>query len=142
MKIKTTNGNVSIEIDTSRFDSQFNKAQIRLNTLVVADCTPYIPFSQGQLRSQVDFPHGISGDEVRWYAPYAHYQYMGEVYGPNIPRKDAEGNIIGWFSPPQKYPTGRDLQYHTPGTGAFWFEEAKEQHCQQWVDVVRREGLK
>ena len=132
MKIKTTNGNVSIEIDTSRFDSQFNKAQIRLNTLVVADCTPYIPFSQGQLRSQVDFPHGISGDEVRWYAPYAHYQYKGELYLAANGSSYAQSGEV-------KYPTGRPLTYNNSG-GAEWFEEAKKRHKSQWIKEVQRIG--
>lgn len=91
-----------------RDSKQFNKAQIRLNTLVVADSTPYIPFSQGELRSQVDFPHGISGDEVRWYAPYAHYQYKGELYLAANGSSYAQNGEV-------KYPTGRPLTYNNSG---------------------------
>ena len=131
-------GDVTISLDLDRPMRNIPQAQAKLGLQVLADSNQYVPFQQGYLRSSGH----IEDDCVVWNGPYAHYQYIGEVYGPNIPRKDAEGNIIGWFSPPQKYPTGRDLQYHTPGTGAFWFEEAKEQHCKQWVDVVRREVLR
>ena len=136
-------GDVTISLDLDRPMRNIPQAQAKLGLQVLEDSNQYVPFQQGALRSS----GRIEDDCVVWGGAvhgvrYAHYQYMGEVYGPNIPRKDADGNIIGWYSPPQKYPTGRDLQYHTPGTGAFWFEEAKEQHCKQWVDVVRREVLR
>ena len=114
------------------------EAQKLLNMQVVADCDPLIPFQQGALRNSVNYPQGIYGGEIEYNTPYAHYMYEGEVYGPNIPIRDAGGNITGWFSPPKKHPTGRPLQYHTEGTGDHWFEKAKEQHGDDWVRLVKR----
>ena len=131
-------GSVHIELNLDRITGNLDKAQMALNQQIVADSTPYIPFRQGALRSQVRYPDGMSGGTIEWYAPYAHYQYMGEVYGPNIPIKDADGNITGWWSPPTKYPTGRKLQYHEPGTGAKWFEMAKVEHLHDWEELVKR----
>lgn len=105
---------------------------------VVADSEPYVPFSQGELRGSACFPEGVYGGEIEYNTPYAHYQYMGEIYGPNIPKKDADGNIIGWWSPPVKSPTGRPLAYHTAGTGAHWFETAKQACGDDWIELVRR----
>lgn len=35
--------------------------------------------------------------------PYAHYMYMGDVYGPNYPVEiDSEGNVLQWRSRPGK----------------------------------------
>lgn len=138
MMKKDVVGSVHIELNLDRITGNLDKAQIALNQQIVADSTPYIPFQQGALRSQVRYPDGMSGGTIEWYAPYAHYQYMGEVYGPNIPIKDAEGNITGWWSPPTKYPTGRKLQYHEPGTGAKWFEMAKAEHLHDWEELVKR----
>lgn len=138
MKINTHVGNVDIKIDTSRIDRNLKEAQKLLNMQIVADCGPLIPFQQGELRNSVNYPQGIYGGEIEYNTPYAHYQYEGEVYGPNIPIKDAEGNITGWWSPPKKNPTGRPLTYHTAGTGDHWFEKAKEQHKQDWIDLVKR----
>ena len=75
---------------------------------------------------------------IEYDTPYAHYLYKGIVYGPNIPLKDAEGNIIGWTSPPNKSPTQRKIKYHEPGTTSEWFEEAKRRHKDDWLDLVRK----
>lgn len=138
MRIRQHIGNVDINIDTNRIDRNLKEAQKLLNMQVVADCDPLIPLQQGALRNSVNYPQGIYGGEIEYNTPYAHYQYMGEVYGTNIPIRDAEGNITGWWSPPKKNPTGKKLQYHTAGTGDHWFEKAKEQHKQDWIDLVKR----
>lgn len=136
MKLNTTIGNVNIHIDTKRIDRNLKEAQRLLTNQVWDDCDPLVPFQQGGLRNSVTM--SIHADYIEWNAPYAHYLYEGEVYGPNIPIKDEEGNITGWWSPPKKNPTGRPLTYHTAGTGDHWFEKAKEQHKQDWIDLVKR----
>lgn len=71
---------------------------------------PYVPKESGALEQSTN----ITPDYLEYWQPYGHYQWAGEVYGPNIPIKDPEtGIVIGWFSPPQKYPTGRSLTYST-----------------------------
>lgn len=140
MKISTHVGNVDIKIDTSRIDKNAKEAQKLLNMQIVADCDPLIPFQQGALRNSVNYPEGIYGGEIEWNTPYAHYQYMGEVYGPNIPIYDGDGHLTGFWSPPNKKPTGKKLQYHPEGTerGDHWFEKAKAQHKAEWVNLVRK----
>lgn len=138
MRIRQHIGNVDIQLNTDRLDRNMKEAQKLLNMQVVADCDPLIPFQQGALRNSVNFPQGVYGGEIEYNTPYAHYQYEGIVYGPNIPIKDAEGNITGWYSPPKKNQTGRPLTYHTEGTGDHWFEKAKQQHKQEWIDLVKR----
>lgn len=137
MRIRQHIGNVDINIDTKRIDRNIREAQKLLNMQVVADCDPLIPFQQGALRNSVNYPQGVYGTEIEWNTPYAHLQYTGIVYGPNIPIKDSEGNITGWYSPPKKHPTGRPIQYHTPGTGDHWFEKSKERNLQSWVKLVK-----
>ncbi len=136
MKLNTHIGNVDIHIDTKRIDKNIKEAQKLLNEQIVADCDPLIPFQQGALRNSVNYPQGIYGGEIEYNTPYAHYQYMGKVYGPNIPIYDS-GKLTGYWSPPKKYPTGRPLHYHTEGTGDHWFEKAKEQHKDDWVRLVK-----
>lgn len=137
MNINTKVGNVSISINTSRLDNNLKEAQMLLNMQVVADCTPLVPFSQGALRNSVNYPEGIYGGSIEWNTPYAHYLYEGIVYSPNIPIKDKAGNIVGWFSPPSKKPTGRSLTYGEPGTTDHWFEEAKKAHGAEWIRLVQ-----
>lgn len=67
---------------------------------------PYVPMKEGDLSKNVE----INGQRVRYLSPYAHYQFEGVVYGPNIPIIE-DGVIVGWWSPPNKYPTGESLVY-------------------------------
>lgn len=138
MKLNTNIGSIGIKIDTKRIDENVREAQKLLNLQIAADCDPLIPFRQGALRNSVSFPDGVYGGIIEYDTPYAHMLYVGQVYGPNIPIKDSEGNITGWFSPPKKHPTGREITYHTPGTGKEWFEEGKRQHGADWVELVKR----
>lgn len=130
MNINSHVGNVNIRINTDRLDNNLREAQKRLNMLVVSDSTPYIPFQQGQLRSQVRYPDGIYGGSVEWYSPYAHYQYEGELYLTATGSSYARAGEV-------KYPSGRPLNYHTAGTGKEWFEQAKINHKNEWIRQIK-----
>ena len=132
MRYDKTVGCVDIHIDTSRIDNNIRNAQKALNMQVVADCDEYIPMQQGALRGSVHYPDGIYGGEIAWNTPYAHYQYMGELYLTEDGRSFA-------FRGERKYPTGLPLQQHHPGTADHWFDRAKQAHCEQWIDLVKRE---
>lgn len=88
-------------------------------------CDPYVPMAEGPLSqsalAQVTPQYVQYGNES---VPYAHYQYVGQVYGPNFPITE-NGNIVGWFSKPneKKSPTGRAINYNTekhPKATAYW----------------------
>ena len=80
-----------------------NNARKEMNQIILDAANKYIPTASGKLReSGYVYPSRIG-----WSAPYAHYQYQGEVYGPNIPGLIG-GNLV-WRSPKHKYPTGREL---------------------------------
>ena len=132
MKYDKTVGCVDIHIDTSRIDNNIRNAQKALNMQVVADCDEYIPMQQGALRGSVNYPDGIYGGEIAWNTPYAHYQYMGELYLTEDGRSFA-------FRGERKYPPGLPPQQHHPGTEDHWFDRAKQVHCEQWIDLVKRE---
>ena len=71
-------------------------------------CDPYVPMDEGALAQSVQ----VYDDSIVYPGPYAHYQYVGIVYGPNIPIYE-NGVLVGWRSPKdkKKHPTGRDIQY-------------------------------
>lgn len=133
MIVRTSGPNLQFELNTKRFEEQRKKAQKKLNILVLADSTPYVPFQQGQLRSQTRFPDGIYGETLEWYAPYAHYQYMGELYLAQDGSSYAKKYEV-------KHPAGRPLNYHDPNTGHQWFERAKQTHELEWIKQIRRIG--
>ena len=100
----------------------------------------YCPWDVGVLAKSPYSATVIGSGKVVYPGPYAHYQYYGEVYGPNIPVfEDDTGIPTRYFSPPhqKKHPTGRKLHYKTdtnPLAGAFWHERMKADHAQ---DIVR-----
>lgn len=98
--------NTEIAFDVSKLLKQFeqlatdDKTMIDIYNLFAKLIEPWVPMDSGILA------HGyeITPNYLRYPGPYAHYQYMGIVYGPNIPLFDGAGQIIGFYSPPQKYP--------------------------------------
>jgi hypothetical protein len=120
---------MNIHIDTKRFDGAIERAQNRLDEHVLGDCTEYVPFLGGQLRSS---GHIVEPGIIEWNTPYAHYQYAGELYLTEDGRSYAEKYE-------KKNPTGIPLHYNEPGTGDHWFERAKQEHGKQWIDLVKRE---
>lgn len=125
MDIKITVGDVNIDIrgivDRAENDSAFwTYAATEWHRLY----KDYVPMSQGQLYTQVHF----APKEIEHYAPYAHYQYEGKVYGPNIPIMEGK-RVTGYFSQPNrpKRPTGKSLQYNHdnhPKAGPKWDKAA------------------
>lgn len=103
--------------------------------------TPYVPMDDGALSQQVT----IEPKTITHTAPYAHYQYMGAVYGPNFPITEG-GQIVGFFSKPGavKQPTGSSLNYRKdkhPLASAKWDKAAEPsqkdaliQRLQAYVD--------
>ena len=82
---------------------------------------PYVPFESGALRDSVT----ITPKTITHNAPYAHYQYTGDVYVPNYPITQ-NGVRVGYYSPPNrpKYPTGKRLKYKNPKAAAKWDQVA------------------
>lgn len=88
-----------------------DRTMLLVHNTLAKMCDPYVPMDEGVLAQTVE----ITPQSVHYLVPYAHYMYVGEVYGPNIPIKDELGEIVGWFSIPgrTKTPTGRAITYST-----------------------------
>lgn len=91
------------------------RAQKYLASSVMRKSDPYVPMHQGILKNTAVVAN--DGSNITYVQPYAHYQYYGEVMGPNWQDKGGK-----WHSgkAPKKY-TGRDLSYHGgPMRGKQW----------------------
>lgn len=88
----------------------------KINLFFANECRrlmdPYVPANNLILSQNVTVTADNDSGYVTYNSPYAHYQYTGEVYGPSIPIYE-NGEVAGFWSPPEKYPTGRKLQYNT-----------------------------
>lgn len=105
--------------------------QMFIDSEVIRLCEPYVPFDKGVLTASAYTATDVGSGEVVYNTPYAHYQYYGQVYGPNIPM--VIGGEQTFRSPANavKQPTGAMLQYNKevhPLAGSFWFERMKADH--------------
>ena len=129
------NGELRDFIDTKKFIKMFGTGedghvQKAVDSAVIRVCFPYLPFDEGILAGSANTASKIGSGEVVYDTPYAHYLYYGEVYGPNFPRVE-NGEIVGYWSPPEKYPTGEKLKFNTdknPLAGSHWFDRAMADH--------------
>lgn len=100
---------------------------------------PYVPMQSGMLSTVKQ----ITPEYVEYTQPYAHYQYTGIVYGPNIPIVE-NGTITGWFSPPgkgTKHPTGRSINYsteHHPLATHHWEQAMMRDKGKEFTKEVER----
>lgn len=105
--------NIDVNVNTTKLAKEFealkdDNVMYEIHDLFAKMCDPYVPMQEGVLSQSVQ----IHKDSINYAGPYAHYMYVGEVYGPNIPIIE-DGIVVGWFSPPgqKKKPTGREIQY-------------------------------
>ena len=135
---------VNVHIDERALQAKLDnlldkKTMLEVHNALARYCEPYVPMQSGLLATT----HQVTPDFVRYYLPYAHYQYTGDVYGPNIPIKDKDGNIVGFFSPPgqKKHPTGAQLKYSTemhPRASKEWDKAMMADNGQAFIEEVKR----
>jgi hypothetical protein len=122
---------VKIHLTGSVLAKKLNKAREDLNDQIMLDCKDYVPFNQSILSNSV---HTENGDEIVWNGPYARFLYMGKLM------LDDRGSA--WALPnTQKHVVDKDLTYSKEGhskAGAHWFERAKEDYLDTWIETVRK----
>lgn len=138
-----------LNLDTQKLLEKFNlesggQVQRVIDAAVIRYDMPYVPWDTGTLARSPYSVTDIGSGEVIYPGPYAHYQYYGEIYGPNIPVfEDNTGEPTRYFSPKgrEKHPTGRPLQYSPePNSlaGSYWFERMKADHLDDIVDEAKK----
>lgn len=132
MIIRSAIGNVKFQLDTTRIDERFQKAQVYLDNRVLTDSNSFAPKKTGTLRSNGIRNTRLGSGLVCWYTPYAHYQYEGRsMVGKNSRRAWANRGE------PKVY-NGKHLSYSQPGARARWFEEAKKRYMDSWLKGVKK----
>lgn len=133
VEVRHRDSTISMELKwntgfSTRANKSFNNVQGYIDNAVIRYMTPYTPMRNGVLYKSATLGTTIGSGWINQVAPYARYLYYGEVYGPNIPVFDANGDVVRFWSPPKKHPTGRALKYNTdkhPLAGKKWFERMK-----------------
>ena len=99
---------VQVDINTKKILDQRGlggdyRAQKFLASEVARFCDPYVPMQQGVLKNTYQI--SSTGDALTYTAPYAHYQYYGQVMAGRAPKQY----------------TGDSLTYNgAPMRGAQW----------------------
>ena len=106
------------------------RVQVAVDAAVIRYSFPYVPFDEGVLAGSANTGTKIGSGEIVYDTPYARYLWYGEIYGPNFPITE-NGVVVGFRSPPEKFPTGRKIQYNKDKNhlaGSHWCERAMADH--------------
>lgn len=135
---------VRVTIDLTDREDSFNRAQEWFGQRVLQDCRAYIPHLTGSQQQRSHTEDG--GRKVVFPGPYARYLYGGKVMVDSEtgkgPRKIPTGPneyILRFRKGARLKPTDRKLKYSNPEARDHWFEAAKAEHADQWVEELKRQ---
>lgn len=107
--------------------ADFDKAQKFIDSECIRLMKKYTPFKTGILEKSATLGTDIGSGEIKQVAPYARYQYYGELM---VSSKTGSSYSKG----ERKVLTGIPLEYSKsahPNAGKMWFERMKAVHREQ-----------
>ena len=129
---------IELDVDLSRFEKQYGKAQYMLDNMVMTSMEPYMPHRTGVFRNVTKaMSAAIAGSGTVYAAapPFGRFLYEGKVM------VDPETNSP-WARPgAKKIVTDKDLDYdksHNPKVTSHWFDTAKKNHGASWIEAVKK----
>ena len=128
---------ITVDINTARIMKArglgpSNEAQVFLASDVKRLCAPYVPMQTGHLQNSAVV--ASDGSTLTYLGPYAHYQYVGKVMGPNYE------TAKGWRSgkAPKHY-TGEELTYTGgPMRGPQWDKRMMADKSGELVENLKK----
>lgn len=134
------NSTIELDVDLSRFEKQYGKAQYTLDSMVMASMKPYMPLRTGVFRNVTEAMSAAiagSGTVIAAAPPFGRFLYEGKVMVD-------EETGSPWAGPgAKKIVTDKDLEYDTsnnPKVTDHWFDTAKKNHGASWVRAVKKEA--
>lgn len=132
------NATIELDVDLSRFEKQYGKAQYMLDSMVMTSMVPYMPMITGTF---VNVTKGLSaaiagsGTVYAAAPPYGRFLYEGKVM---VDEKTGSP----WARPgARKVVTSQNLEYSKnahPKVTDHWFDAAKNAHGRSWVEATKR----
>lgn len=125
---------IEVDVDLSRFEKQYGKAQYALDSMVMTSMQPYMPMRTGtfiNVTKAMSAAIAGSGYVVAAAPPMGRFLYEGKVM------VDPATNSPWARAGAKKIVTDRDLKYSNPKATPHWFDTAKEKHGKSWVKAVK-----
>ena len=126
---------IELDVDLSRFEKQYGKAQYELDSMVMTSMQPYMPRQTGtfiNVTKAMSSAIAGSGTVIAAAPPMGRFLYEGKVM---VDEKTGSP----WARPgAKKVVTDRDLKYSNPKATPHWFDTAKENHGDSWVRAVKK----
>lgn len=125
---------IELDVDLSRFEKQYGKAQYVLDSMVMTSMQPYMPMRTGtfiNVTKAMSAAIAGSGTVVAAAPPMGRFLYEGKVMVD-------EQTGSPWARPgAKKVVTDKDLTYSNPKATPHWFDTAKKNHGKSWVKAVK-----
>ncbi len=128
-------GDIKVDVDLSRFEKQFQKAQYYLDSQVMTDMVPYMPHRDGNFVNVTRLQSAAlagSGKVVAAAPPMGRFLYEGKVMVDPVTGSPWARKGV------KKVVTERPLTYSNPKATPHWFDTAKDAHGKAWVKGVKR----
>ena len=126
---------IEVDVDLSRFEKQYGKAQYALDSMVMASMQPYMPHRTGtfiNVTKALSSAIAGSGTVVAAAPPMGRFLYEGKVMVDPVTNSP-------WARPgAKKVVTDKDLKYSNPKATPHWFDTAKQNHGKSWVKAVKK----
>lgn len=131
---------IELDVDLSRFEKQYGKAQFILDNAVMTSMVPYMPHRTGtfiNVTKAMSAAIAGSGTVVAAAPPMGRFLYEGKVM------IDPETGSP-WARPgAKKIVTDKPLNYdtsHRPNVTNHWFDTAKKNYVKSWVKTVKKKA--
>lgn len=135
------------DLDMVRFDRQFDKAQFKLDSMIMTHMIPFMPMVTGNFINLTKARSASVAGTGYVYAaapPYGRFLYMGKVMvspstGSTWAKKDEEKVLVSQYG--GKTRAKENLTYTKtfhPEVSARWFETAKTRYGHSWARITKR----
>lgn len=131
---------IELDVDLSRFEKQYEKAQYTLDSMVMTSMEPYMPKRTGvfvNVTKAMSAAIAGSGTVIAAAPPFGRFLYEGKVMVDPVTNSP-------WARPgAKKIVTDKDLEYdknQNPKATDHWFNTAKSNHGESWMRAVKKEA--
>ena len=134
------NATIELDVDLSRFEKQYGKAQFVLDSAVMKDMSAYMPHRTGtfiNVTKAMSAAIAGSGTVIAAAPPFGRFLYEGKVM------VDPVTNSPWARKGAKKIVTDKNLEYdksHNPKVTDHWFDTAKKNHGESWINAVKKEA--